>query len=355
MTVRHNTRHFLIIGGGLAGSSLALRLSEAGQQVTLIDNAAPHAASRVAAGLYNVITGRFSAKTWMAESLLDAWKKLLETPAGSAARPFVHPAPIYRPFKEVEEYNKWLGRSGDAAWAGLVRLQEQPWRSDAVENPLGGLFVEGCGWAEVGAVTEAWLQALTPAPGFRRITADIPYSAISLNAKTLSCGGEQIPFDELVFCEGYRAAENPFFPGLPVIPNKGELLLIEAPELDLDAVLTGGGYLCPLGGGRYVAGSTYAKHFEHAEPTAGGRAHICNYLDGVLKLPYRVLEQRAGIRPTTPDRRPIAGTHPAYAFVHILTGFGTKGVLYAPYLSACMAASLLEAAPLPAALSLARF
>jgi glycine/D-amino acid oxidase-like deaminating enzyme len=45
---------------------------------------------------------------------------------------------------------------------------------------------------------------------------------------------------------------------------------------------------------------------------------------------YRVEEQRAGHRPTTPDSRPILGEHPTYSGLFVLNGLGSKGASLAP-------------------------
>ena len=54
----------LIVGQGLAGSLLAWSLIQRGQTVCVVDDKHPNAASRVAAGLINPITGRRLVKSW---------------------------------------------------------------------------------------------------------------------------------------------------------------------------------------------------------------------------------------------------------------------------------------------------
>ena len=54
-------------------------------------------------------------------------------------------------------------------------------------------------------------------------------------------------------------------------------------------------------------------------------------LQGVVHFPYEVIGQEWGLRPTTPDRRPILGQHPENPGVWTLNGLGTKGVSLAPY------------------------
>jgi glycine/D-amino acid oxidase-like deaminating enzyme len=63
-------------------------------------------------------------------------------------------------------------------------------------------------------------------------------------------------------------------------------------------------------------------------------------LKELIRLPYEIVDQNWGIRPTTPDRRPLLGSHPTYENRVILNGFGTKGVSLAPFFSGQLAAWL---------------
>ena len=59
-------------------------------------------------------------------------------------------------------------------------------------------------------------------------------------------------------------------------------------------------------------------------------------LDSILKIPYTITNQIAGIRPSTADRKPLVGRHEQYKQLYILNGLGTRGILLAPYLSKCL-------------------
>ncbi|HET9052701.1 MAG TPA: FAD-dependent oxidoreductase, partial [Cyclobacteriaceae bacterium] len=48
---------------------------------------------------------------------------------------------------------------------------------------------------------------------------------------------------------------------------------------------------------------------------------------------YSITGQQWGFRPTTPDRKPILGSHPQHKSLVIFNGLGTKGVSLAPYFS----------------------
>lgn len=59
----------LIIGQGLAGSALAMRMLARGWKILVINRADSTSPSQIAAGLFNPVTGKMFAKTWMADEL----------------------------------------------------------------------------------------------------------------------------------------------------------------------------------------------------------------------------------------------------------------------------------------------
>jgi glycine/D-amino acid oxidase-like deaminating enzyme len=61
---------YIIVGQGLAGTFLSWNLQRAGKKVLVIDQFRPQAASRIASGVINPITGRRMVRTWMIETLM---------------------------------------------------------------------------------------------------------------------------------------------------------------------------------------------------------------------------------------------------------------------------------------------
>lgn len=317
-----------IIGGGLAGSLLALRLLDAGAQVTLIDSRLPHAASRVAAGLFNPVTGRLMALTWNAAALRQDLRSLQADPRVAS---FIHEAPIYFPFEHAGLRNKWSSLSSDPFFAPWGIVRESPWRPEQVHNPIGGLDVQQGGWMNTAGFITAVATAVTAHPHGRCIQSRVDYRSVDLRAGTLDLDGATHRFDHLICCEGPQLMHNPFFKWLPLKLLKGQLLEIEIDDFDPGLILTRGVFLLPLGGNRFLCGSTYEKEFSHEGPDEAGLLEIENTLKGTLKLHWRVVDHRAGIRPATPDRRPFIGTHPNHHNLHIINGLGAKGVLHGPW------------------------
>lgn len=349
--------HAVVVGGGLAGGLLGLELLEKGWKVSLWDDAAPEGASRVAAGLFNVITGRFGAKSWQADLFLETLKTWLEKEGHEPFGEFVQYIPIYRPFKSVKEYNKWQGRALQPEFAHLVDIQEKPWKPEVLHNELGGIWIKPCGWVDVSGLTDLLRKTINEHPNGACYQGSFNYYAINPESKSYVHEEQKLNFDHIIFCEGYRVKQNPFFSDIPLVPNKGEILRVYAPSLKLDVALSRKIYVVPNGNDEYTLGSTYANQFDHTGPTEEGKNQILENLAAAANIDFEIIEHKAGIRPTTPDRRPILGSHTDHDWMHVLTGFGTKGMLQGPYCANVLAEYLVSGgeAGLPAEVDLGRF
>src|SRR6188768_998984 len=105
--------HSVIVGQGLAGTLLAFQLLKRGQTILVIDTPRENSSSKVAAGLYNPVTGHRIVKTWLAERLfpfLETAYTELEELLGTK---FLHPLPIMRPLDSIAEQNEWVAQSAE--------------------------------------------------------------------------------------------------------------------------------------------------------------------------------------------------------------------------------------------------
>ena len=160
---------------------------------------------------------------------------------------------------------------------------------------------------------------------------------------------------QLIFCEGYRAAQNPFWKHLPFLPSKGEVLTIRSQQLHLDHILNKTISILPIGEHLFKVGSTYSWDELNDTPTEKEKANLLQQLGKIIKVPYEVIGHRAAIRPTVKDRRPFIGFHPEQLQVGIFNGLGTKGVLLAPYFANHFADHLLEKTELMKEVDVKRF
>jgi glycine/D-amino acid oxidase-like deaminating enzyme len=319
---------YVVVGQGIAGTTLAWHLHQAGKRVLIVNDSSRPSASLVAAGIFNPLTGRKLVRTWLADELfpyaLDFYGNLEEV---LQAR-FVHQLNMFRPYRSVEEQNNYLAQTADPALARYVL----PGAGDAAADgylkaPYGGLEVTGSGWLDL---------PLFLSKSREYFQSQGVYREGYLNPAELQLGADDLEWDglrigKIIFCQGYEALGNEWFNWLPFAPVKGQLLEIAIDGFPADRIVNQGIFIMPDGRGTFKAGATYSWHDLDWETTEEGRKYLEEKLNDLLRVPYQVLKQRAGIRPSTRDRRPLIGRHPQFQQVVVFNGLGTKGVTLAPY------------------------
>lgn len=128
---------------------------------------------------------------------------------------------------------------------------------------------------------------------------------------------------------------------LPIQPVRGQMLRLPWPDgLPRRTIFGPDGYLVPRGDDA-LAGSTMEQAGFEARTTADGQAAIHAAVAAIVpKLAAaQAAERWAGLRPMTPDGRPIIGRDPDVDGLIYATGHGRNGILLGP-LSGEIAAQL---------------
>ena len=86
-----------------------------------------------------------------------------------------------------------------------------------------------------------------------------------------------------------------------------------------------------MGSDVYRVGATYNRHDKSKIPTREAKDDLLQKLDIFLNCEYQTIDHVTGIRPTVSDKRPLVGRHPEYHNIYVLNGFGSRGVMIAPY------------------------
>ena len=159
----------------------------------------------------------------------------------------------------------------------------------------------------------------------------------------------------IVFAEGYGIKENPFFKTLPLVGNKGEYLIIKAPDLQLTAALKSSFFVVPLGDDTYKVGASFNWTDKDTKASTEAREELIEKMKTLLTCEYEIINQEVGIRPTTKDRRPLLGIHPEYLQLAVLNGLGTRGVMASPLLANYLFNFLEKGIALPAEVDIQRF
>jgi glycine/D-amino acid oxidase-like deaminating enzyme len=334
---------YIIVGQGLAGSILAYLLLEAGATVKIIDNSSLDSSSKVAAGIYNPVTGRKLVKTWMADALFpfleDFYLKLSHTLKAD----FFHPVAIYRPFpnEEVQQYFKSDKINPDFYDFASLTFDNTSTYANIVRSNLGGVTTQHSGWVDLkimlGAFRNYFLEKGIISEG--TFTPSTPQDSSAT----------------VIFCEGFHALNNPFFKYLPFSPVKGEVLEASIDDISLDTIINQGAFVVPLGNNLFRIGATYSWHQLDFEPTAAGKEDLLGKYQKLMKPALSIKAHAAGVRPATKDRRPFIGMHPAYPQIGIFNGLGSKGVSLAPYFAQQFVDFLLKGKELSPEVNINRF
>tara|TARA_B100000941_G_C28384740_1_gene489358 strand:- start:532 stop:765 length:234 start_codon:yes stop_codon:yes gene_type:complete len=74
----------------------------------------------------------------------------------------------------------------------------------------------------------------------------------------------------------------------------------------------------------------------------------------MIQVPYQIVIQFSGFRPTTPGRRLVIGVHPQFSQLTICNGMGSRGVLQAPFCARSLYEYVEKGTPIPSEISLHR-
>ncbi len=333
------TFDYIVVGQGLAGSCLSLQLLLCGKKIVVIDRTHENAATQVAAGLFNPITGRKMSKTWMADTLfpyLHGFYKQAEQLTGST---FFHPMTLYRPFASIEEQNEWMGKSADASLSAYIEaVHTSPINTNQVRNDFGGLMLKQCGYLNTKKFSEAVRSYIKQSATL----VEEDFTASELTLEEDAVWYKEHHAKKIIFCQGESALSGSLFSWLPIRPLKGETLTIQTTD-EVSKIYNRGVYVVP---DIWKVGATYQFNDTTRTSTEAGLQELIEKLNELVCFPYKVIRQTWGMRPTTPDRKPILGPHPAHNSVIIFNGLGTKGVSLAPYFSGVLAEWLKKGNPI---------
>lgn len=327
----------LIVGQGIAGTVLAWTLRRRGADVRVVDAGFPHRSSSIAAGIINPVTGKRYVKTWRYDDFFPVARSVYQAMEAEWGRRIWHDQVILRLLENPQECNDWSARIADPEYAGL--LGERPNAGAWAEHLAPGYAVgeiRGAARVDFGALLAAF-QEFARSTGIFLPQNLRPEEGVSLSGD----------YDCIVFCEGYRGMENPFFLSLPWQLSKGEALLIRLKNAPYPSeMLKKTLLLAPVGDNLYWAGASYNWTYEDNGATDSEQNFLEERLRHFLRTPYEVVQRMGAVRPTVRDRRPFLGASPVQSNIFIFNGLGTKGALLAPYWAAHLADHLLGGSPL---------
>lgn len=321
---------YLIIGQGLAGSLLGWTLHRRGLRIRLIDDGHRSSASLAAAGLVNPLGGmRFNRLPHLEQCLASA-EQTYRTLERELGIDLWHPIGMVRLFRDQKQIRFWERQHDNPDCQAYLGERFTPGHSGhALNDPHGGFHQHHTGYVSVAALLAALRQKFLE----QGLLIESDYAPADLQLTPSGVRYRELESARVIFCEGRRVTENPWFDWLPMQPTKGEILTLHSDKPLPDKIINGRHWLLPLAEGGYKFGATLGHQHLNEEPTADGRAQLLNGLRQMLNDPpeIAVVEHRAGVRPNTSDRRPLLGAHPQHPELLVFNGFGGRGGLSIPW------------------------
>ncbi len=331
------TKSFIIVGQGLAGSILAYKLWQHGHRVTIIAHSKIPKASDVAAGLYNPLVFKRLTKSWMVDQCLPAMHKTYKEIEALLNEQFIISRDMIKPLSEQEE-GLWKERILQENFSDFIHQVD-------FLKPLTGIhhfYAYGKVTKTGNVKLKCMLDALHNWFYEKNMLIDAPFHYDELKLSETGVNYQNIQADTIIFCEGYRVIENPYFSQVKLSPTKGELLEVYCEDLAEDFILNKKLFVLPVGNHHFKVGATYDWKNLNEASTEEAKKDLLKRFEELVNLPYQVVKQDAGIRPTVIDRRPILGKHPTHPQLAIFNGLGTKGIMLAPYFAEEMVKALTE-------------
>lgn len=335
---------YVVVGLGLAGTAVAWQLRRWRRRFLVIDRGDPHAASRVAAGLITPYTGRRVARTWKLDECFPGAAGVYRAAEAETGVKFFHHAPALRLFADAAERDVARGKIDKTRFDRAVN-------ADWFAAPHGGFDLTPAARLDTNRYLDAYRTLFAEPHAYRVMDFD-PATDVEPTEAGVRLPRLGLTVKAVFFCQGVAGVGNPWFPAVPYNPAKGEVLTVRVPGLGETRPVHRGVWLAPVGGDTFLAGSTYDRADLTPTPTAAGRAAIEAGLREFLKLPFEVLDHRAGVRPVLTTTRPMVGVHPRWPGLAILTGLGSKGSLYAPVFAAQLVGHVLDGWPIDAEVAL---
>jgi len=341
--------NYLIIGQGLAGTLLAHELLKANESFLVIDEFTESTSSKVAAGMFNPISGKRMVKSWNADELLkDTFTAYNELEILFNCK-LIYQQNIYQLFGSVKEQNDLTSRMDNDGFAKHVNLF--PIKEPNLNDDFGAFEIFETGWVNTKALIEKMRQLLID----QNKLIDTKFEHNKLKFKNCVWTYNDIEANYIIFCEGYKNKDNPFFNYLPFVLCKGEVFTIKCTGLIAQKIIKKGIYLVNLYADIYKVGATYEWNDLTENTSEIGKSFLIEKLNDLLKIPYQIIKHEANIRPTTKDRKAIIGEHLRYKNLFILNGLGTKGVMHAPYLAKQLLNLIINKAEVDKEVNIERF
>ncbi|MBV8087637.1 MAG: glycine oxidase ThiO [Chloroflexi bacterium] len=347
----------LVVGGGVIGCAVAWELAKRGQRVAVLErDAVGCGASGMAAGMLAPQSEAHGPDAWF--QLLLAARQLhadLVDQLREESGVDVHYRAdgVLRVAMDDAEARELRERAG---WQRAAGLRAEWLCADEARRLEPGLApdVAGALWApqEAHVNAEHVTDALRIAGRRRGVTfrertavTELVSDGDRVSAVRTS-RGDALAAGAVVLATGPWMPPLPSGAALPLSPVKGQIVVGRGEPLGR-VVWGRDAYLVPKAGQRLFVGATEEDGTFDSRPTLGAVGELIaagsRLVPSVRELILHGV--RTGLRPATPDRRPVLGEWPGLDGLYVAGGHFRNGILLAPLTGRLMAQLICGEAP----------
>jgi len=340
MPLEEQPLDFVIIGQGLAGTTLAWQLKWRGLRGLIVDRDDGTAASKAAAGLMTPVTRKRLVPAWRLDETWATANDFYRRVEKETKSQFLTQPGQVRLF-ENEESKAEFERRDWSSHSVEIRQPQMLVDDTSIDAPLGGFELPTARRLDVPAYLEASRKEFL-ANDMLRIANLNPATDLKIENGTVHFSNPDVRAKRVIFCQGAHGAKNLWFNDVEYKSARGEILTLKIDGLAETRIVNQVVWLVPCGNGIFKAGSTY--DFENLDlgATPAGRDEIVERLKRYLKLPFEIVGHESGVRPIVTERRPIIGVHRKFPHLAIFNGLGSKGALLAPLVASQLAEHLFN-------------
>lgn len=338
---------YLIVGQGIAGSSLAYCLMQQGKSVVVMDNPRQLSASAVAAGLMQGVSGKFLTRNEFLMKCYDITLPLFKNMESVFETSLLTEMDTYR-FAEEIQLKKFEKKRRNPDYEGCFH-------PELVDCTLPNITIPNC----IKVLKSHVVQTSRFLDLFRNYFKDhnaLVETYVSPRALTLqpdSVTYDDIHAKKIIFCTGGLATKLPFFKHLPLRTIKGETILFSTPDLPQDRILQRRLWVVPYGNQVFKMGGNYDPT-QACLPTQKTLDIFTAFMAECGVSQYEVIHQMSGFRCFLEDQFPICGFLPEQPQIGLFCGFGSKGFITAPAMAALWAEDIEHGSKLPSDVLMSR-
>jgi glycine oxidase len=339
--------HIVVVGAGIVGLSIGLRLSQRGLRVSIVERGIPGSgASKAALGSLTPYSDHEAAKPTrlLAKKSLERYPSFLDELRDLAdlAVDYDSPGLLEIAFGESEAgalNETWTRLTRDGVPADWLSASEvRSMEPAASARASGAILYRDEAIVDVAQLLAACERAaiasgcsiLSNTTVRRVIKSDNRVAGVDTSAGTVTCSGVVLsPGTELAGIEGA--------PNIPMERVRGEVLEARGPVgLIRRPLYSGDGFMTPRRDGRILLGSNYHVHQpgDDEDPTSVSLGTILNCLNANMRIVpelahLQLARSWKSWRPRTPDGQPAIGST-GTAGLWMAVGFYGLGITLAP-------------------------